>query len=103
MSCKACAAGAYCPASGLTAAVPCPAHTTSVAGASSLGGCTCLPDYLCTYQREVVLQLVLNTTLTLGEIQADSALTMAFRNGVLTALGLYGISGISAEFQGFSF
>ena len=101
--CLACPAGAYCPATGLTAPGPsCPAHTVSTAGARSLGDCACMPNYICTYRRDLVLQLALNTTLTLSQLQGDASIAAALENGVLTAFGLYGLSGVTARFQGFT-
>ena len=73
-----------------------------MAGARGLGDCLCLPGYLCTYTRSAVLRIALNTTLTLDQLQADAALLDAFRNGLLTALGVYGLPGLVAEFGGFA-
>ncbi len=79
----------------------CPTHTTSTAGSDSVGDCVCLPGYLCTYRREVRLRLMLNTTLTLQELQSDPMIAMALRTGVVSGLGLYGVPGITSSFEGF--
>jgi hypothetical protein len=102
LACLACAVGAYCAGERLTAGAACPAHTTASAGSRSLGDCACLPGFLCTYRREVRLRLRLNTTTTLQALQANAALAVALRNGVVAGLGLYGVAGITSTFEGFS-
>ena len=99
-ACLACPAGAYC-AGGDGAPRACPAHTTSAAGGASVLDCVCLPDYLCTYARRVTLQLALNTSLTLQALQSDPSLAATLREGVLLALGLYGVAGVSATLVNF--
>jgi hypothetical protein len=100
--CHTCPVGFYCEMPGNSAPAQCPLHTTASAGSLGLGDCTCLPGYLCTYKREVRLKLALNTTLTLQALQSDPIIAMALRNGVLTGLGLYGLPGITATFEGFA-
>ena len=99
--CMACPSGFYC-SGGAAAPTQCPAHTTTSDGASSAADCACMPDYTCTYSRRVTLQLALNTTMTLQELQSDSGIATTLRDGMLMALGLYGVPGIVATFQGFS-
>ena len=100
-ACATCPVGHYCEDAALPAAA-CPARTTSSAGSVGLGDCTCLPGFLCTYRREVRLKLALNTSLTLQALQSDASVAIALRDGVLTGLGLYGLPGISASFEGFT-
>ena len=99
-ACLACPVGSYC-AGGAGVPQACPAHTIAAAGAASALDCACAPDYACTYTRRVTLQLALNTTLSLGELQSDTAVASAVRDGVLLALGLYGAPGVAATFLGF--
>ena len=102
--CDACPVGFYCEKKSGAAAVEtkaCPSHTTSSAGARTMADCVCLPGYLCTYKREVRLRLLLNTALSLQELQSDPSIGAALRNGVLSGLGLYGVPGIAIAFEGF--
>ena len=94
-ACLACPVGQYC-AGGANVPQACPRHTTSAAGGISLLDCVCLPDYLCTYTRRVTLQLALNTSLTLQTLQSDPSVATTLREGVLLALDLYGVPGVSA-------
>ena len=99
-ACLACPTGQYC-AGGASTPRACPLHTTSSAGGSSILDCACLPDYLCTYTRRVTLQLALNTSLSLQTIQSDSSIAGALRDGVVLALGLYGVPGVTATLLDF--
>jgi hypothetical protein len=102
--CTVCPMGSYC-MGGIDQIdpTPCPLHTTTLQeGSDSVSSCSCLPGYVCSYARRVRLSLALNTTMTLPELQANADLANALSNGVLAAMGLLGLSGVSASFEGFT-
>jgi hypothetical protein len=99
-SCLACPVGHFC-LGGASIPSACPSHTTSASGGTSILDCVCLPDFLCTYTRRVTLQLALNTSLTLQTLQSDPSIATTLREGVLMALGLYGVPGVSAALVDF--
>ena len=45
VACSACGAGTYKPAAGAGICTACPAHTSSAAGSTAAGDCTCLAGY----------------------------------------------------------
>ena len=100
-ACFTCPIGAYCPSAGMSAPTPCPPHTVSGAGSLDLAQCACMPNYLCTYTRSVRLQLAFNSSRTLADLQADQTTIHSIVSSVVQAMGLLGVPGVSATFDGF--
>ena len=100
-ACLSCPIGKYCPSAGTSTPISCPAHTVSGAGSLDISQCACMPNYLCTYTRSIRLQLAFNSTRTLAELQADPSTANFIRDNVVYAMGMLGVPGVTATFDGF--
>ena len=74
--CGLCPVNYYCTGGGLTETT-CPAHTVSSAGASTVLSCSCVSGYSCAYSKRITATVVVNSTVT--NFNADA-------NGIKTKL-----------------
>jgi len=66
--------------------VQCPQYTTSPQGSTSMLKCVCLAGYECSYKKQLVIRISVNTTQTsIAELQNNTALIEALRSSVAKA------------------
>ena len=66
--------------------VQCPQYTTSPQGSTSMIKCVCLAGYECSYKKQLVIRISVNTTQTsISELQNNTALIEALRSSVAKA------------------
>ena len=83
--CPLCPANFYC--KNPTSSAPCPEHTTSAAGSSSLLHCQCVSGFRCAYTKKITAVVTLNTTLSNFESDTGGVRT-AFKSAVAAAAGV---------------
>ena len=83
--CPACVPNSYC--SNPTTTRPCPTHTSSIQGSSSLLNCRCDQGYKCAYSKKITAVVTLNTTVSSFSNDVGGVRT-SFVNAVATAAGV---------------